>query len=503
MQDKDFRCEVASNGDDTARQSHRREHTPSPSTSPYGGPGSERNSDNTDLILDFTEQFDALAAPARNEPHKPMDKPERISPTKSQTQPSLALHFAANRAGSPLKRALPPATPSKRGNLATLLDFDIPPAPTPRSVPSISIREIETLKSSYLSQISSLKASLSGREAEVKSLMDAVGDAERRVGEAQEVIREEQGAKEAIQEDRDSWERRGKEVEAILRGFRDEIIRSEQEKTDLVTKLEGAEKRCEEADTRATQAESRIAGMDAALASKSDGPSNGSHKEVEIAVEKVARELHALYKSKHETKVGALKKSYEARWEKRVKDLEKKLQEAQVEIEEMKVARDATMTDVIPTTSNARGRDGTDLTDVEFALNAEEHSAKIVGLTEELVSVKQENDNLIQDLERERAEKGDLVAAVEEMLMMSATAAPGEASSQIEPECLRSATSRASGRSMTPSLLAGYGRAESRIAPATGSTVPNRLKNRSISSGIPGKSGIISNIERMGKVRGE
>lgn len=39
-------------------------------------------------------------------------------------------------------------------------------------------------------------------------------------------------------------------------------------------------------------------------------------------VERVARELHTLYKKKHEDKVAALKKSYEARWEKKVAALE-------------------------------------------------------------------------------------------------------------------------------------------------------------------------------------
>ncbi|MCV5163677.1 hypothetical protein OFB65_25305, partial [Escherichia coli] len=75
-------------------------------------------------------------------------------------------------------------TPQRPGsNLSNILDFDIPPMPTPRSVPTITPRELETLKSGFLSEISSLKASLSGKEAEVTSLKTAVSDAEKRVGE--------------------------------------------------------------------------------------------------------------------------------------------------------------------------------------------------------------------------------------------------------------------------------------------------------------------------------
>ena len=48
-------------------------------------------------------------------------------------------------------------------------------------MPSITPRELESLKSNFLSEISSLKASLSGKEAEVQSLKTAVGDAEKRV----------------------------------------------------------------------------------------------------------------------------------------------------------------------------------------------------------------------------------------------------------------------------------------------------------------------------------
>jgi hypothetical protein len=53
-----------------------------------------------------------------------------------------------------------------------------------------------------MSEISSLKATLSGKEAEVASLKTAVGDAERRVGEAWEEVRNEVARKEELRSSR-------------------------------------------------------------------------------------------------------------------------------------------------------------------------------------------------------------------------------------------------------------------------------------------------------------
>ena len=80
--------------------------------------------------------------------------------------------------------------------MLNLLDFELPPPPTPRSLPTVTIREMESVKSQFQSQLSSLTASLSGKEAEVDSLARAVADAERRVGEAQETVRDERSARE-------------------------------------------------------------------------------------------------------------------------------------------------------------------------------------------------------------------------------------------------------------------------------------------------------------------
>ncbi|KAI9887973.1 MAG: hypothetical protein M1823_000230 [Watsoniomyces obsoletus] len=412
------------------------ERTSSPSPTPRGKPSLDSDNDTTNLLLDFTDQFNALAGSSYTYTHTSPTKSGRPIPVKSQTQPNLARQLARARTPSPKKKQ-PPGSAFERPNLATLLDFDIPPAPTPRSLPSITARELESLKSSYLSQISSLKASLSGKEAETKSLKDAVGDAERRVGEAQEQLRDECGAREAIQKERDDWEKRAKEMEDVLCSVKNEVWASERERTELTSKFDESERRREEAETKAAEMESQLVGLRAGTASD-DTTSHASTttagdrvniaKEVEVAVEKVARELHALYKSKHESKVSALKKSYETRWEKRVQELEQKLESAQIELEEFRLKGDSTLTGVVLPSSVSMNPTNSDremeMRERERALEEmkrtqEEQKARISGMTEELNSLQQDNDRLIHELEKERVEKGDLVAAVEEMLTIS------------------------------------------------------------------------------------
>ncbi|KAF5006359.1 hypothetical protein FDECE_7262, partial [Fusarium decemcellulare] len=313
-------------GDLTPRASKRAD--PSPSRTPR--PMSMQDSGNTTNLLDFTEHL-----------RFPQKTPSKGSLSPSRTAPNMA------------------ATPSRQ--FTNLIDFDIPPMPTPRSVPSITPRELESLKSNFLSEISSLKASLSGKEAEVQSLKAAVGDAEKRVGESLEQLREERGLKEQLAVEKEGWENRGREMETVLRKVKDEIVISQREREELEQKLEESEKRREAAEMMHQEAESKMAGMragkdvDKSSPEKPKSPGSSNH-EVEIAVERVARELHALYKSKHESKVTALKKSYESRWEKRVRELEDKIEELGEDNERLRVGRDATMTKVEPDSAETEER---------------------------------------------------------------------------------------------------------------------------------------------------
>lgn len=502
----------------------------SPSPTPRHKYSLDRDATSTNLILDFTEQFNALSASASSYLPQSPTKSSLVSTSKSQTQPDLAAYTAGLRNPSPNRRgAPPPSTPSGRKNWATLLDFDIPPPPTPRSIPSISARELESLKSGYLSQISSLKASLSGKDAQVKSLMDAVGDAERRVGEAQETLREERGMREALQADRESWEQRGSDMEALLRSVKEDILCSERERDDLAKKLAEAEQRHEEAETRAVNAESKIAGLEAAAAtaaaanpapSSSAGSgaepaqtsTNTSAKDVEAAVEKVARELHALYKSKHEAKVSALKKSYEARWDKRVHDLERQLAETQHELEH---ARTATGAPPPPATSTGSGtcsdaarpgddNNGDTTRADEDARRLEEQDGRISALAQELGGLRRENGRLARELEKERVEKGELVRAVEEMLSMSAGGGGGANVVEATAAAASSATATATtSRTVSSSSITKV----HRVPSSGGGGGDSRIGRMNLAQGGGGgaharsRSGIMSNIERMGRGR--
>jgi len=479
----------------------RRPPPPTSSRSPSPTPrhhryGKSRDDGNTtNLILDFTDQINGFSG--RNP--SPV-KQSRLSPSKSSTMPDMAWY---NQNG---------ATPS-RHNMSNLLDFDIPPAPTPRSLPSITPRELESLKSNFLSEISSLKASLSGKEAEVQSLKTAVGDAEKRVGESMEQVREERNLKEQLEAEREEWEKRSREMEAVLRNVKEEIVHGERQCDELEGRLEESERRREAAEMMAQEAEGKLAATRAGKATptsetfdtKSGECSCGGSRAVELAVEKVSRELHTLYKDKHETKVAALKKSYERRWDKRVKELEEKVEDLSKENEDFRLGRDTTMTKIAPLKSETPE-------DIERRAATEaktkELEAELKGLSQVVKSVKEDNAELRQLLEEERFEKGKLVAAVDEMMPLVAAfddmlsnmpenvpqtptssaaqaSAPQTDSKPIHTttvENLRGSISRASG--LRAPAVSGSG--ESRIARGAFAAGLGHERTKSGSSGIGG-----------------
>ncbi|PLN82908.1 hypothetical protein BDW42DRAFT_165925 [Aspergillus taichungensis] len=427
-------------------------------------------------------------------------------------------------------------SPSRRSPLRTvreslrspakisLLDFDIPAAPTPRSLPTVTPRELESLKSGFMSEISSLKATLSGKEAEVASLKQAIADAERRVGEALEEVRNEAARKEALEIDQAEWQRRGQEMEDVLRTVRAEIVEGEQEKERLLQRVEEAEKSRDQLESRVVEIETQL------TAARKSAPSEvGSSErsrtaeetanEVQDAVEKVARELHTLYKSKHETKVAALKKSYEARWEKRVRDAEKKFKTATEENERLRVERDQAM-------SEAARPDSSLLVHEKDEHEADKRvlEAQIKGLQQEMAALKDDGERVRMELKMERAEKGELVAAVDEWLSIQAQQqqppASSEAHSPIPPS--REVESpdypeaepvvEAPRRSVSRGGPSGIRLPSTGVTPGGEKRVPNKIPtpgnrhargNSGGKSGIavftPGRAGIMGSIERMGR----
>lgn len=427
----------------------------SPSPTPRR-PKSSYESDTTNLILDFTEQFNAIS---RHSPYKG----SRRSPKKSQTQPDLAAFLSGRRAPSPSKYSHRPSTPPNSRHLPSLLDFDLPPAPTPRSVPSITARELESLKSSFLSQVSSLRANLSGKEAEVNSLKEAVGDAEHRVGEALEEIRNLKDFKEGLQAEKAAWQSRDKDMQNVLRSVKEEIMRGDRERDQVQQRLEEWESKCADAEARTIEAESKLAGLETAshlVMANGEGHADSDklNASVAVAVEKLARELHALYKNKHEIKVGTLKESYRARWGRRTRELETKIAQLSRENEDLREGKDATFSGVLPADlvkSNTQQEQEELLREVKRREGLE---AKVHDLQQEIARTKHSNEVLFSQLEQERVGMAELVAATEEMMELSLQASLSETAAGVQEtassmklENLRGSISRASSGLRVPS----------------------------------------------------
>jgi peptidoglycan hydrolase CwlO-like protein len=410
----------------------RTSRTPSPNS--YS---SRKGEDTTNLLLDFTAQIEAFGARHGTPSHG------RTS-SNSTIVPNLLSHIQNQR--SPAKSSsYVPSTPSqKRQGLINLLDFELPPPPTPRSVPTVTIRELESLKSNFQSQISSLTASLSGKEAQVESLVKAIADAEHRVGEAQENFRDECSARDYAEAQMVDWKKKGEEVQRLLQDVQSEMARTDTERFDLLSRISEFEKRTEDAEmraaeleTRAIEAESRNVDMTTFITpEESDAKENRKiYSEVECQaaiaekVNEVARDLHSAYKAKHEKKIRALKDNYQKKADERCKELRVQIIRLERQIEEMEKKHDDTFSKVVPGSTNSRDfvspgkalRDPEDLRRIEEQrFELETVKSKLAGLMSELESLRNSNDSLLQELEMERVEKADLVHAAEEMLTMCA-----------------------------------------------------------------------------------
>lgn len=382
-------------------------------------------------------------------------------------------------------------SPSKRHTLLNLLDFDLPPPATPRSVPTITVRELETLKSSYMSEISSLKANLSGKEAEIESLNSAVSDAECRVGAALEKEREERNSREHIETEKAEWESRAKDLEARLNGVREDVINSAKERDDLAAKLESSSRKADELshknsdlETRALEAEKKLAALSVSSADTADdsGLRKGTEEIATLTahweekMRNMSQELHGLYEDKHKTKIATLKKSYEQKARKACAELQSQVSELQLRNAELQGRIGGSNSAV----ENERRTEDRARLETQ-RIDLDEQKTRVMGLEREIRSLQQDNSKLQDEVERERVEKGELVAAVDEMLAL-----------QAEPsivEDFRKSISRPSGFK-GPKVGSAAGNGESRIGRVGGPGF-----GRTTSSG---KSKILTNIERMG-----
>lgn len=313
---------------------------------------------------------------------------------------------------SPSKFALPPATPTEK-KFFNLLDFSPGPLASPRSVPSITPREVDQLKASFASQLSQLRAELNGREAEIIGLRDALRQSEVRYAEANNGMKQQE---DEFEEERNNWQNTKIELRQLFEAERieketlvHEMEKRENELRMLRERAEDALKELADAKRRVTHAEDEAvrAKKEAETAWKhaektqpsgSAAPSSPGSTNPQAEVEKVARELHSLYKAKHETKVTALKKSYEARWEKKVLVLQTELDTQKKRCEEL---------------------------EAQIQKNEEETTAGIkfsASNSEELAGLRDAVKRLEGEIKAERREKGELVGAVEELLSIQASA---------------------------------------------------------------------------------
>jgi chromosome segregation ATPase len=406
-----------------------------------------------------------------------------------------------------------------------------------------------------------LTASLSGKGAEVDSLVKAVSDAERRVGEAQELLRDERSAREHAEAQMVDWKNKGEEVQKILQEVQAELARNDTEREALLARLVETEKRAEDADQRSSELETRMIEAESKNVDmttfmnpdEDEGENKKIYSELECQtaiaekVNEVARELHTAYKAKHEKKIKALKENYQKKADERCKELRVQIIRLERRVEEAEKKRDDTFSKVLPTDidMNKSSQAGPckkcakeAASKAELAQDLEAHKAsienlkaKLAGLESELSSLRQSHDSLLQDLEAERVEKGELVAAAEQMLALC-----GEKMGEMQQEEMRKSqmaprgpppptepmrsTGFLGGAPARPGSAIGGGRPGSAMGERLGAmgadkpsaiAKPSGLRapggfgfqsggaagglNRSTSGG---KSRLMSNIERMG-----
>jgi predicted nucleic acid-binding Zn-ribbon protein len=409
-------------------------------------------------LLNFTGQSNIFIAPPQSNSRSSIRR--SISgrggfPIKINSSPTHRSQASVDRERSrgvvsPTKQTFTTPFVERKTNL---LDFDLEPLATPRSIPSITPRELESLRSELSSQICSLSATLSGKEAEVLALKRAITDAEVRVGNTSEELRNEKSLREDLQHEKEEWDRRGRDMENVLREIRQEIMIGEHERDKLRRQTEEAEKKTEEMEVKVVELQTRIeSAKRRSTLSPSSSPEKGNgasgdpatplingngvggmdiNEAVREATERVARDLHSLYRGKHETKVAALKKSYEARWEKKVRHLEDELKSANTEISSLKTERDATMSGPVSSAAVAEQRQTQDLLEQQTRLaedllrdkeqvEADRKTllARVAGMESEFQTRSRETQTLRDELEKERVEKGELVAQVDLFLAL-------------------------------------------------------------------------------------
>jgi DNA repair exonuclease SbcCD ATPase subunit len=370
---------------------------------------------------------------------------------------------------------------------------------------------VEELKATFNSQVAQLKAQLSGREVEVNGLRAAVEETEARCAELSNILKDQN---EKFEEEKRAWdevkvelrelfeaEKAEKESissllvekEIAVETLHGELGEKDTEVKNLKKRLRDTEDELERTREEVirvkTEADTAAAATPVApLSAPANFDEEAANKRTQEEVERVARELHNLYKTKHETKVAALKKSYESRWEKKVAALQQQVEALSRKNEEL--------------TKELEQKSAEQLrADVEFALGGDEAAEAVKAREEEAAkreeaakareeeakkreeaAAKREEElmkrvaALEKQLDEEREERNGVIALADELLALQSSLTPPPPPLQEEERVVIEEKNVA---------------AEEKSVPVPKKTVQEKKL-------APPPSGLRSNIERMG-----
>jgi chromosome segregation ATPase len=233
---------------------------------------------------------------------------------------------------------------------------------------------------------------------------------------------------------KEDMERRSREMEEVLREIKQNAFVEEREREKLRRQAEEAERKTEEAEVKILELNASLETLRSDRLNATPSPAKhpatpGGTIDVDTAVknatESVARELHALYKTKHERKVADLKVSYEKRWVKQVDTLRAELKASQDEVVKLQTEKEATMSGVVPGHSDALFKMEGQIEELRRwneDLNAQKKvvEAESAGLQSQVETLTGETISLRNELQQERVEKGELVAQIDEFLLLKA-----------------------------------------------------------------------------------
>jgi myosin heavy subunit len=200
----------------------------------------------------------------------------------------------------------------------------------------------------------------------------------------------------------------------------------------LRRQVEDGERKAEEAEVKILELNASLETLRSDRLSSTPSPAKhpstpGGSIDIDTAVknatESVARELHALYKTKHEKKVADLKVSYEKRWIKQVEQLRAELKASHDEVVKLQTEKEATMSGVIPGQGDPIMRMEGQIEELrrwneDLTAQKKVVEAESTGLRSQIDTLSAETQHLRDELQQERIEKGDLVAQIDEFLLL-------------------------------------------------------------------------------------